>query len=427
MTWWNRKGLRELDGILCDGAVRSGKTMALTCGFFLWSMTCFEDQVFALCGKTVGALRRNLILPMSTWLGGLFRITENRSENKLTVYLGNRRNTYYLFGGQDESSYMLIQGITLAGVLLDETVLMPRSFVEQAAARCSVEGAKLWFSCNPGAKEHWFYREWICKAKQKHLLRLHFTMQDNPALTEDVRRRYERLYTGVFYKRYVLGQWCAAEGRIYDFDEKVHVCDARWLDAWVRGEILPTKNDFLGDRRHTGDGVAGGAMCINRSLTTTQRWYISVDYGTRNPFSAGLWCVRAGAAVRVKEYYHDGRSTGVLLTDEEYYRALEELAGRRPIERIIIDPSAASLIALIRRRGQFRVRRADNRVLPGIRLVGSLLQQGRLLVSPECKDAIREFGLYCWEDDNARDVPRKENDHAMDEIRYFAMSVMGRD
>jgi len=416
MTWWNRKGFRELDGILCDGAVRSGKTMALTCGFFLWSMARFDNQVFALCGKTVGALRRNLLLPMEGWLGGLFRITENRSENKLTVRLGKRKNTYYLFGGQDESSYMLIQGITLAGVLLDEAVLMPRSFVEQAAARCSVEGAKLWFSCNPGAKEHWFYREWVAKAREKRLLRLHFTMEDNPALTEAVRNRYQRLYTGVFFRRYVLGQWCAAEGRIYDFEERRHVLPGEKVDAWVRGEKSPTKTDFFG----------GGGSMWSSTPTAENKWYISVDYGTRNPFSAGLWCVREGVAVRVKEYYHDGRSTGVMQTDEEYYAALEQLAGLHRIERIVIDPSAASLIALIRKRGQFRVRRADNRVLPGIRLVGSLLQQGRLLVSKRCADAIREFGIYCWEDDDSKDTPKKENDHAMDDIRYFCMSVMGR-
>lgn len=395
MTWWNRTALSRLDGIICHGAVRSGKTMALTCGFFLWSMTSFDRQVFALCGKTVGALRRNLLLPMQDWLGGLFRITENRSENKLTVRMGDRVNTYYLFGGQDEGSYMLIQGITLAGVLLDETVLMPRSFVEQAAARCSVPGAKLWFSCNPGSREHWFYREWVCKAREKRLLPLHFTMGDNPALTEAVRSRYQRLYTGVFYRRYVLGQWCAAEGRIYDLG-KENLCASQWVDTW------------LNEKKHL------------------QKWYISVDYGTRNPFSAGLWCVRQGVAVRVKEYYHDGRSTGILKTDEEYYEALETLAAGQSIERIIIDPSAASLIALIRKRGRFRVRSADNRVVPGIRLVGSLLQQGRLRICETCTDAIREFGLYCWQDDDSKDLPKKENDHAMDEIRYFAMSVMAR-
>ena len=395
MTWWNKPTFRELDGIICDGAVRSGKTMALTCGFFLWSMVRFDRQVFALCGKTVGALRRNLILPMQDWLGGLLRITENRAENKLTVRMGGRTNTYYLFGGQDESSYMLIQGITLAGALLDETALMPRSFVEQAAARCSLPGAKLWFSCNPGSKEHWFYRDWVCKARQKRLLRLHFTMEDNPALDAAVRSRYERLYTGVFYRRYVLGQWCAAEGRIYDLPEE-NICSRQWVEDWLKEK------------------------------KRLQKWYISIDYGTRNPFSAGLWCVRQGVAVRVKEYYHDGRSTGVMKTDEEYYEALEALAEGRSIERVIIDPSAASLIALIRRRGRFRARGADNRVVPGIRLVGSLLQQGRLRICEGCTDAIREFGLYCWVDDDSKDAPRKENDHAMDDIRYFCMSAMAR-
>lgn len=387
MTWWNKEPYRHLDGILCDGAVRSGKTMALCCGFLMWSMCSFDRQVFALCGKTVGALRRNLLLPMEQWTKGLFQITEHRSENKLTVRLGKRVNTYYLFGGQDESSYTLIQGITLAGALLDETVLMPRSFVEQTAARCSVEGAKLWFSCNPGSCEHWFYKEWVEKKEEKRLLRIHFTMQDNPSLSKEVLARYQRMYTGVFYNRYVLGQWCAAEGRIYDFSEDKH---------------------------------------LTEETPVSGRWYISVDYGTRNPFSAGLWCVSKGVAVRVKEYYHDGRQSGVMKTDEEYYGALEDLAGDRTVEKIIIDPSAASLIALIRKRGRFSVRRANNAVLPGIRLVGSLLQQGRLFVSKECKDTIREFALYCWADDDTRDIPRKENDHAMDDIRYFCMSVMGR-
>ena len=387
MTWWNRPFLRDRDAIICDGAVRSGKTLALTCGFFLWSMTRFNGGVFAICGKTVSSLRRNVILQLSNWLGGLFRITEHRQDNRLTVRLGSRVNTYYLFGGQDESSYMLIQGMTLAGVLLDEAALMPRSFVEQACARCSEPGSKMWFNCNPASPEHWFYREWICKATEKNVLHLHFTMEDNPGLDPAVRRRYERLYTGIFYRRYVLGQWCAAQGLVYAFDENRHIC---------------------------------------REPPKTGRYYISVDYGTQNPFSAGLWCVAGGRAVRLREFYYSGRDTGRARTDEEYYEELEQLAGEAPVETVIVDPSAASFIAVIRRRGRFRVRKARNAVLPGIRLVASLLQQGRLQFSIACRDSIREFGLYCWEDDPSRDVPRKENDHAMDDIRYFAMAVMGR-
>ncbi len=380
MTWWHQ----GYDGIICDGAIRAGKTYAMCCGFFLWSMGSFHRQVFALCGKTVGSLRRNIVLNLPRWLGRDFQITEHRGENKLTVRLGRRENVYYLFGGQDESSYMLIQGITLAGVLLDEVALMPRSFVEQACARCSVEGSKMWFNCNPGSPEHWFYKAWVLGAESKNVLRLHFTMQDNPGLSEKVRQRYEKLYSGVFYKRYILGQWCQAEGLVYDFQESRHI-----------SEVAPEVG----------------------------RYYISVDYGTQNPFSAGLWCVAGGVGYRLREFYHNGREKGCL-TDEEYYAQLEALAGEASVEAVVIDPSASSLITLIRRKGRFRVRKAKNKVLPGIRLVTSLLNLEKLQFSPLCRDAIREFGLYRWGETG--DEPVKENDHAMDDVRYFCATVMKR-
>ena len=388
MTWWNRPDLSRHEGILCDGAVRSGKTVSMVLGFFMWSMSSFSGATFAICGKTVGALRRNILQNLPDWLGGLFRVREYRTENKLVVWdMTGRQNTYYLFGGKDESACQLIQGITLAGVLLDEAALMPQSFVEQACARCSVEGSRLWFNCNPEGPEHWLYKEWIQKAGQKNLLHLHFTMHDNPSLSERIRRRYENLYTGVFYRRFILGQWCMAEGLVYDFDPELH----------------------LGEPVHSGG-----------------RYYISVDYGTRNPFSAGLWQVTDGKAYRIREYYHNGRETGHILTDEEYCDALENLAGNLPVEQVIVDPSAASLIASIRRRGRFCVRKARNQVLPGIRLVASLLKAGVLQISPSCRDTIREFGLYRWEDNGQQDGVVKENDHAMDDIRYFCASVLRR-
>ena len=386
LGWWNKPGLRDYDGILCHGAVRSGKSVCCAVGFFLWSMTAFDGQVFGICGKTIGALRRNILQQLPGWLGPMLRVRESRSENKLTVVSPwGSKNVYYLFGGQDEGSADLIQGITLAGVLLDEAALMPRSFVEQACARCSVAGAKLWMCCNPQGPEHWFYREWVCKAKEKNLLQLHFTMDDNPALEKAVRQRYERLYSGVFYRRFVLGQWCRAEGLVYEFDQEKHVA-----------KRLPKNGSY----------------------------YISVDYGTMNPFSAGLWCVEGGRAVRVKEFYYCGRTAGKLMTDEDYYRELEKLAGDKVIQRVIVDPSAASFIALIRQKGRFSVRKARNEVLPGIRLVASCLASGRLLIGKNCADTIREFNLYRWEE--GRDVPKKEDDHAMDDVRYFCSAVMRR-
>ena len=385
LTWWNRPGLDRYDGIICDGAVRSGKTVCMTDGFFIWSMSAFDRQNFGICGRSISSLRRNVTANLGSWLGGLVTVREHRGENKLVVRWGNRENTYYLFGGLDESSYKQIQGITLAGAFLDEVALMPRSFVEQTCARCSVAGSKLWFNCNPAGPEHWFYKEWILKNREKNMLRLHFTMADNPGLSPEIRCRYEKMYTGVFYRRYVLGQWCVAEGLIYDFDPKRHVMTAP-----------PEKG----------------------------KYYISVDYGTRNPFSAGLWCVAGGKAYRLREFYYDGRKSGRSLTDGEYYKELETLAGDKTIECVVVDPSAASFIAQIRKEGRFSVRKAKNAVVDGIRQVSGLLHAGALEFSPKCRDTIREFGLYCWQEQEDR--PVKENDHAMDDIRYFCTTILRR-
>lgn len=392
-TWWNRPRFRDREAIICDGAVRSGKTVCMADGFLLWSMAQFNGQTFGICGKTIASLRRNIVMNLPNWLSGTgLQIEEKRSENKIVVTYGERSNTYFLFGGQDESSYMLIQGITLAGVLLDEVALMPRSFVEQACARCSVAGSKMWFNCNPAGPEHWFYKEWVLKCKEKNALHIHFTMEDNLALDPAIKKRYETLYSGVFYRRYILGEWCMAEGLIYQFDKEVH-----------------TVTEFPKDIE---DGYG--------------EWYISCDYGTLNPFSAGLWWVYQSRAIRVAEYYYSGRSSSVQMTDEEYYQELEKLAGDRLIRAVIVDPSAASFITTIRRHGRFSVRKARNEVLPGIRLVATMLKAGVIKIGSTCEDAIREFGLYRWEEKGEVDKPIKENDHAMDDIRYFCATVMRR-
>ena len=382
MLWWQK----NYDAIICDGAVRSGKTFCMGVAFLLWAMTCFHGRQFALCGKTIGALRRNLLydaLPEVERVG--VRCEERRSENSFTLRWGGRSNRFLLFGGQDEGSAALIQGVTLAGLLLDEAALMPRSFVEQACARCSVPGSKLWFNCNPEGPEHWFYREWILKAEERRALYLHFTMEDNPGLDEAVRERYQRLYSGIFYRRFVLGEWVTAEGRVYDFF----------------------------DRRRDAAPVPPGRM---------EAWRVSVDYGTVNPTSMGLWGRRNGVWYRVKEFYYDSRREGRQKTDAEYVRDLRTLCGGKRVERVIVDPSAASFLAALRQAG-FPVKAADNRVLDGIRVTAGMLREGKIILCEPCEDCLREMGLYCWE--SGKEVPRKENDHAMDDLRYFAMDLQG--
>ena len=345
LSWWvPGSPNRDREAIVCDGAVRSGKTLAMGLSFFLWAMSCFSGQKFGVCGKTIASLRRNVlseILPKLEALGAKWK--EKRTDNLLTVKFRGRENQFYVFGGRDESSASLIQGITFAGVLLDEVALMPRSFVEQACARCSVAGSRLWFNCNPAGPGHWFYRTWILEAEKRNCLRLHFTMEDNPSLTPEIRQRYQKLYTGVFYRRFILGLW----------------------------------------------GLCGGV------------WY------------------------RVKEFYFNSREARRQMTDEEYARALEGLAGERRITAVIVDPSAASFIEVLRRKG-WRVRKAENDVLSGIRLTSDLLKAGKIVICEGCADCLREMDEYVWDlSGGGKDKVRKEHDHAMDDMRYFAATVLG--
>ena len=306
LTWW-RPGSANYDrqAIICDGAVRSGKTLCTGLSFFCWAMSTFQNRNFALCGKTITSIRRNMIaelLPMLERMG--FHCEEKRSQNRIAVRLGGRSNDFYLFGGKDEGSAALIQGITLAGVLLDEVALMPKSFVEQAVARCSVTGSRLWFNCNPAGPSHWFYKDWILEAEKRNCLRLHFLMEDNPSLSDKIRQRYQNLYSGVFFRRFVLGQWVQAEGRVYDF--------------------------------------FGPDMVKPAPAGPFEKWYISCDYGTVNPTSMGLWGLHRGVWYRVKEFYFNSRQEMRQMTDDEYAAALNNLAGEREIAAVIADPSAAT-------------------------------------------------------------------------------------
>lgn len=386
LSWWTDPRLSSHDGIICDGAVRSGKTTSVSLSFVLWAMSNFTQEKFALCGKTIISLRRNLVLDLLRTLKSFgVKLRENVSSNYIDMEFGGNKNRFYLFGGRDEGSAALIQGVTLAGVLMDEAALMPRSFVEQAAARCSVKGSKLWFSCNPDHPLHWFKREWIDKAKEKSLIYVRFTLNDNPSLSKSVKQRYRRLYTGSFYQRFILGRWTAAEGLIYPmFDRDKH---------------------------------------IFTSPPVCDRFIVSCDYGTVNPSSFGLWGRSHGRWYRLREYYYDSAREGLRRTDEEHYQGLCRLIGNTNIDYVVCDPSAASFIQCITRHGKYRVRAANNDVVTGIRQVQDLIREGIINISDSCTDTIREFSLYRWNESSGRDCPVKENDHAMDDMRYFVTSL----
>lgn len=391
---WPYTGKRAL---ICDGAVRSGKTSIMSLSFILWAMGNFDKCSFGLCGKTVGSAERNIIQPLLgvSYLQEQFSLEYTRSGHVLTVTRGLRSNRFYVFGGRDESSYMLIQGVTLAGVLLDEVALMPRSFVEQALARCSVAGAKLWFNCNPDVPAHWFRKEWLLKLREKDATHLHFTMDDNPSLSEETRAMYRGMYAGVFKRRYIDGEWTAGDGLIYDMFDP----DVNSYDDLIRPKGLP----YIATR------------------------IIACDYGTANP-TVFLDIYDDGGTVWVdREYRWDSRdvdTTGLRQkTDWEYADDLAVFMGTDPqfLCPVIVDPSAASFIAELRRRGMYVIQ-GDNDVLNGIRRVSQLFSRRVLMIHRQCQGLIGELQSYVWDSKAAQmgvEKPVKSLDHGPDALRYY--------
>lgn len=393
LTWWlPNSPVSEKEGIIADGAIRSGKTLSMSLSYVMWAMETFKGQNFGMCGKTIGSFRRNVLF----WLKLMLRsrgygVADHRADNLVVVTKGNKTNLFYIFGGKDERSQDLIQGITLAGCFFDEVALMPESFVNQATGRCSVDDSKYWFNCNPDGPHHWFKINWIDKQIEKNLLYLHFTMDDNLSLSEKIKARYRSMYSGVFFQRYIKGLWVVAEGIIYDmFDKAKHT--------------LQSITDLLKDT-----------------------YYVSVDYGTQNATVFLLWCKNAdGKWVCMKEYYYSGRDEDSQKTDSEYADDLKEFLGIIKPKAIVIDPSAASFIAELRKRG-YQIKKANNDVLDGIRYVAMLLNQEKIVFSAQCVNTIKEFSSYIWDTkatERGEDKPVKQHDHAMDAVRYFCYTII---
>ena len=416
LTWWMPSSpVRDYDGIIADGAIRSGKTVCMSLSFVFWAMKTFSGQNFAMCGKTIGSFRRNVLFWLKIMLRSRgYKVMDHRADNLVEISRNGVTNNFYIFGGKDERSQDLIQGITLAGLFCDEVALMPESFVNQATGRCSVDGSKYWFNCNPDGPYHWFKTNWIDRsvgylgkgeverqrreAKEKKqdisfkkLLYVHFTMDDNLSLSEEIKARYRESYSGVFYKRYILGLWAMAEGIIYDMFD---------VDRHVKKVIANLYNSGR---------------------------YVSIDYGTQNATVFLLWNRGVdGKWYCIKEYYYSGRDNAKQRTDAEYVKDFKAFLGGMKVKAVIVDPSAASFIAALRQAG-YPVLKAKNDVEDGIRLVGTLLNQEKIVFSAACVNTIKEFASYIWDAkaaDRGEDAPIKQHDHAMDAVRYFCYTVL---
>ncbi|HHB1653362.1 TPA: PBSX family phage terminase large subunit [Bacillus cereus] len=391
LTWWRKDSpVKDHDGIICDGSIRAGKTVSMALSYVMWGTETFNGENLGMAGKTIGSLRRNVITPLKKMLKSRkYKVTDHLSENMLTISKDGHTNHFYIFGGKDESSQELIQGITLAGMFFDEVALMPQSFVNQATGRCSIEGSKYWFNCNPAGPYHWFKLEWIDNKEDKNLLHIHFTMDDNLSLSEKVKQRYYRMYSGVFFQRFILGLWVLAEGIVYDmFNKEKHV-------------VKTVEREY-------------------------EKYYVSCDYGTQNPMTYGLWGLCKGIWYKTKEYHYDGRKNSRQKTDDEYLDDLKEFIGDISIRGIIVDPSAASFIALLKK-NRFKVLKAKNEVIDGIRNVARLLNEEKIKYNDCCKETFREYASYTWDEKataRGEDKPNKENDHQMDGDRYFVNTIV---
>jgi PBSX family phage terminase large subunit len=378
--------------IAAEGSIRSGKTVVGSFSFVEWAHTTFDSQEFALCGKTIKSLRRNVVTPLKKVLVGRgYKVKDNKNDNELRISKNGNESLFYLFGGKDEASQDLIQGVTLAGIFFDEAALQPESFVNQGIGRCSVDGSKMWFNCNPASPFHWFKTDYIDKAEEKRLLVIHFELDDNKTLSQAIKDRYKRMFTGVFYQRYILGLWVMASGIIYDcFNSSKHVKE---------------KRDF-------------------------NRYAVGVDYGIANPTAfVKLGYNSAKDMQVVDEYYHNGRETKKQKTDSEYADDLEKFCGGDKTMAIILDPSALSFKVELRRRGFTNVRDAKNSVLDGIRFVASALHEDRLSIANHCTNILKEFMAYIWDEKRqckGEDVPIKSHDHALDALRYLIYTLFGR-
>lgn len=375
---WKRKQLCRIN--LLEGSVSSGKTWVSLVLWGFWVATMPADKLYLMCGKSLTTLKRNCLIPLEELFG---RSNFQFSTSAKEAYLFGRR--ILLEGANDARSESKIRGLTLQGAYCDELTLFPKDFFAMLLSRLRVPGAKLIATTNPDSPEHWLKKEYIDRRAELDMLVVRFLLDDNTTLDPQYVAAVKAEYTGVFYNRFILGEWCLAEGIVYpQFDRTQHV----------------------------------------RQLDSPQgKWYISVDYGTLNAFSAGLWCYDGKQAYRAAEWYYSGRAQRRQLTNAQYLKHIQALAGGRNIEAVVVDPSAASFITELRQAG-FTVRKGKNDVVDGIRRVSTALQQGKLLFSPECHDCIREFSLYRWDEKAEEDRPIKENDHAMDDVRYFVNTVL---
>jgi PBSX family phage terminase large subunit len=364
-----------------EGSIRSGKTHAS-----LWR---FVDETnrgpsgdFAIVTRTYDSFERNILPELHKILGPHVRYFRGKRQ----LFIKMRK--CHVITADDASAESKIRGCTLAGAYVDEVTIIPENVFIMLLGRLSIEGAKLFGTTNPDSPYHWF-KLWM--DGNPDVKSFQFKMDDNPALSTNTKDLFKRQFKGLWYQRFIEGRWVQAEGAVYDFfDEKIH--------------------------------------CIDFPLSTATSYIVGVDYGTTNPCAFVLVGINKHRYPNVwveDEYYYNSRVKQRQKTDGEYAEDLAQFIEGRNIAAIYLDPSAASFKAELSRAGISPVYDADNEVLDGIRFVSKMLNQGAFKICRKCKNLIAEFQSYVWDENSIKrgeDKPKKENDHALDALRYSLMT-----
>lgn len=395
LTWWtDNSPVKDYDGIIADGSIRSGKTLSMSLSFVLWAMNRYNGENFGMAGKTIGSFRRNVLKTLKTMVKARgYTVDDKRAENLVTISKGDVENYFYIFGGKDERSQDLIQGITLAGMFFDEVALMPQSFVNQATGRCSVEGSKFWFNCNPNNPHHFFYVEWIKQYKGKNLLYLHFTMDDNLSLSEKVKERYKAMYTGVFYKRFILGLWVFADGLCF---EQFANDPQRWIKDEAEKQI-----NFIS---------------------------VGVDFGGTNSKTTFVATAIHGNFERVgvlKDYKLDGVKGTIDANrlNNEFIRFVKEIQKeyKAPIKYAFCDCADTYLIAGIKKAVQnagFPLAVGDSEkgtIIDRIVCVNTLLNTDRIYILKSCRQVTNALRAAMWDEKAAeKGIDKRKDDFTTD-------------
>lgn len=407
MHWW-RPGLTsaENDFVIADGSIRSGKTIAMIIGFLTWSQEMFSGESFILAGKTMGALKKNVVRPMLQILEAWgWSYTYIRSGTDARIEIGS--NTYYLYGANTEASQDALQGLTAAGAYADEAALFPQSFIDQMIGRCSVDGWKVWMNCNPEGPHAYIKEEFIDKAKEKKVYRLHFMMDDNLTLSAQRKEAYKRAWSpgSVFYKRFILGLWVAADGLIYQqFADNVkqYLMDPKWLE----------ENEII----YATIGVDFGGTKSAHSFTLTG-------------FTRGYKQV-----VVLDEYYCKKRINPKQLQDD-FIDFVRRAQSKYKVYEAYCDSAEQTLIAglemaCVQARVGIEIKNAiKGSINDRIAFYNSLIAQNRWKIMSHCKHIIEAFENACYDDKKKNMDVRLDdglmNVDSLDSTEYSTESIQG--